>query len=74
MIFIGLAEDRSIAEQKKMALTCAVGVCFYFAAWFHTFLSFLAIQIITRIMGLILTAIAFSMLGVGLLQMFPGLA
>ncbi len=55
-------------------LSLIIGSCFYFASWFNRVLSVSAIQITTRIMGLILTAIAFDMLGAGLLSMFPGWA
>jgi multiple antibiotic resistance protein len=55
-------------------LSLIIGCCFYFASWFNRVVSASAIQITTRIMGLILTAIAFDMLGAGLLHMFPGWA
>ena len=55
-------------------LSLIIGGCFYFASWFNRVLSASTIQITTRIMGLVLMAIAFDMLGSGLLHMFPGWA
>jgi multiple antibiotic resistance protein len=50
-----------------------VGVTLYFAASFSKMLGPTGIKIVTRIMGLILAAIAMSMMTTGIKEVFPGL-
>lgn len=69
----------TVTDHLLMNLVCLLisiimYICFYFAAPVGKFLGAVGIGIATRIMGLILTAIAFQMLGTGLRALLPGLA
>ena len=47
--------------------------CFYFSSYITKFMGQSGMKIVTRIMGLIIIAIAFSMIAQGMLILFPGL-
>ncbi len=49
-------------------------ICFYFSAPVSRLLGVSGVNIVTRIMGIILTAIAFQMIAGGLKSQFPGLS
>ena len=59
-----------------VCIVCAliVGVCFYCSSFIARVLGHIGIQVASKVMGLILIAIAFQLLSAGLLTYFPGLA
>jgi len=65
--------NRLILTGITLILSAIIASCLYFAPWFGKLLGKSGIRITTRIMGLVLIAIAFNMFGNGLLKMFPGL-
>ena len=55
-------------------LAVVIYLVLFFAPKIAKFLGDFGLQIVTRVMGLILVAIAFQMLGSGLTALLPGLA
>jgi multiple antibiotic resistance protein len=56
-----------------IAVAWMVGLTLYFAAHINKIIGSTGIKIVTRIMGLILAAIAMSMITTGIKEVFPGL-
>lgn len=67
-------EGNLIISGICVAVAVIVGVCFLFSAPMARMLGHTGINILTRFMGLILTAIAIGMLASGLSKLLPGLA
>ena len=57
-----------------VALAALTGLLFSFSATITKFLGQCGLGVVTRVMGMILAAMAMAMLGAGLKGMFPGLA
>ena len=57
-----------------MGIAILTFIAFYFAGPVSKLLGTSGINIVTRIMGIVLTAIAFGMLASGLTKLMPGLA
>lgn len=77
-IIVHSHQYHNILDLGLISLLCFVislilGIAFYFSNWAHKILGDSGTKIASRIMGLILTAIAFQMLGNGLVAMMPGL-
>ena len=51
-----------------------VGLVFSFAGWIAERLGTIGVNLVTRLMGLILAALAVEMMANGLVELFPGLA
>jgi len=66
--------DKAIVSGICFGLSLILYIAFFFAAPINRVVGVNGIKIATRIMGLILTAIAFQMLGDGLKLLLPGLA
>lgn len=66
--------DRLVVSGISIGVGLVVWGCFHFSGPIADRLGVSGVRIVTRIMGLILTAIAFQMLAAGLLQLLPGLA
>lgn len=66
--------DRMLISAICVALAAILWVCLRFAAPISKRLGVTGINLVTRIMGMILTAIAFQMLTSGLKELLPGLA
>lgn len=69
----------SIFDKMIVTVLCAIlamilFLCFYFSSWIQKYVGVNGIKVATRIMGLILVAIAFQMLGDGLKHLLPGLS
>lgn len=70
----GTVEDKVAISVVSIAISILLWVCFYFSGPVSRLLGVTGINIVTRIMGIILTAIAFQMLTEGLKALMPGLA
>ncbi len=70
----GTIEDRMTITVVSIALSFLLWLCFYFSGPVSRLLGVTGINIVTRIMGIILAAIAFQMLADGLKNLLPGLA
>ncbi len=78
-IIIHAQQLNSVLDKVGVSIICAIisvilFICFYFSSRIHRLLGENGVKIATRVMGLILTAIAFQMLGQGLIKLLPGLA
>ena len=69
----GTAADRLYVSLICIGLALILWICFYFSAPVSRLLGVSGINIVTRIMGIILTAIAFQMIAEGLKGLFPAL-
>ena len=69
----GIFKSKLVLSGLVLLVAFVIGVTMWLSALFSKFISNSGVNIITRIMGLILTAIGFNILGTGLLRMFPGL-
>lgn len=72
-------QDGNLYALLEMSAVCLVfgvlfWICFRFAARLATFVGVNGIAIVTRVMGMVLAAIACSMIASGLKQLLPGLA
>jgi multiple antibiotic resistance protein len=67
-------EDKVIISAVSIVLGLILWGAFYFSAPVSKLLGVSGINIVTRIMGIILTAIAFGMMASGFKALFPGLA
>lgn len=67
-------EDKGLISIVCLGIAVLLWTCFYFSAPVSRALGVSGINIVTRIMGIILTAIAFGMLTNGLKSLMPGLA
>ena len=67
-------EDKIIISVISIAIGIILWIAFYFSAPVSKLLGISGINIVTRIMGIILAAIAFGMMASGFRQLFPGLA
>ena len=67
-------DDRLVISAISIAIAILLWLAFYFSAPVSRLLGSAGINIVTRIMGIILTAIAFGMMGSGFKALFPGLA
>ena len=70
----GTIEDKLIITVVSIAIAFLLWLCFYFSGPVSRLLGVTGINIVTRIMGIILAAIAFQMLANGLKTLYPGLA
>lgn len=68
------ALDRVALSLICVGIAFLVWICLTFAAPISRMIGITGIRIVSRIMGLILTAIAFEMLAAGLTALMPGLA
>jgi len=66
--------DRLVVSAVAAGVGLLVWLCLHFAAPIADRLGVAGVRIVTRIMGLVLTAIAFQMLAAGLRELLPGLA
>lgn len=66
--------DKVIVSGLCLSLSVILFISFYFASNVNRVIGVHGVKIATRIMGLILMAIAFQMLGSGLKALLPGLA
>lgn len=66
--------DRVAVSGIALAIGLIVWICLHFSAPIADRMGAAGLRIVTRIMGLILTAIAFQMLAAGLRDLLPGLA
>jgi len=57
-----------------VAIAAIIWLCLYFAAPISRMLGVSGMNIVTRIMGIVLTVMAFQMLTTGLKKLLPGLA
>jgi multiple antibiotic resistance protein len=78
-IIIHSHQFATVSDKLLMSGLCLInalilGVAFYFAPVIGKLLGEAGIKIVTRLMGLILSAMAFDMLGHGLAVLLPGLA
>lgn len=67
-------DDKLIISGISIVLGLILWIAFYFSAPVSKLLGVSGINIVTRIMGIILTAIAFGMMASGFKALFPGLA
>ena len=67
------ATDRAVLSAIGILTGLLIWLCFHFAAPIANKLGVTGVRVVTRIMGLLLTAIAFQMLANGLRQLLPGL-
>ncbi|GJM16166.1 MAG: UPF0056 inner membrane protein [Thermodesulfobacteriota bacterium] len=67
-------DDKVIISIISIAIGLILWIAFYFSAPVSKLLGVSGINIVTRIMGIILTAIAFGMMASGFRALFPGLA
>ena len=70
----GTTEDKIIISVVSIAISILLWACFYFSGPVSRLLGVTGINIVTRIMGIILAAIAFQMMTDGLKALLPGLA
>ncbi len=70
----GSIEDKITVSVVCLGISILLWICFYFSGPVSRLLGVTGINIVTRIMGIILAAIAFQMLSNGLKSLFPGLA
>lgn len=70
----GTLEDKGLISIVCLGIAVLLWICFYFSAPVSRALGVSGVNIVTRIMGIILTAIAFGMLTNGLKSLMPGLA
>ncbi|MEQ9619543.1 MAG: MarC family protein [Deltaproteobacteria bacterium] len=70
----GTIEDKIVITVVSIAISLLLWLCFYFSGPVSRLLGVTGINIVTRIMGIILAAIAFQMLASGLRTLFPGWA
>jgi MarC family membrane protein len=70
----GTLEDKGLISIVCLGIALLLWICFYFSAPVSRALGVSGINIVTRIMGIILTAIAFGMITDGLKSLLPGLA
>jgi len=68
------AVSQLIESGIVVALALVVGIAFFLAPWLAKLLGRFGLKVVTRIMGLILAAIAFQLIINGMLAFFPGLA
>jgi multiple antibiotic resistance protein len=64
--------DKITETLITLGLAIIVGVSFFLAPWLAKILGPFGLKIVTRIMGLIIAAIAFQFISSGLLAVFPG--
>ena len=67
-------QDKLIVSGIGISCAVLIGIVLVFAPFLGRVLSESGMKIVTRVMGLILAAIAFQMLGDGLVALLPGLA
>jgi MarC family membrane protein len=67
-------EDKVFISCVSLLIALILWLTFYFSAPVSRLLGVFGINIVTRIMGIILTAIAFGMMASGFKALFPGLA
>lgn len=67
-------EDKVFISCVSIGIALILWLAFYFSAPVSRLLGVSGINIVTRIMGIILTAIAFGMIANGFKALFPGLA
>lgn len=68
------SQDKLIESSIIMVITFCIGVILYFAPLIGRALGEYGMKVVTRVMGLVLAAIAMQMLGSSLTKLFPGLA
>jgi multiple antibiotic resistance protein len=66
--------DRLLISGICLGVTVVLWLCLRFAAPISKRLGVTGINLVTRIMGMVLTALAFQMLAAGLKELLPGLA
>lgn len=66
-------EAKLLVSATCVAVAAITWLCLYFAAPISRMLGVAGMNIVTRIMGIVLTAIAFQMLAAGLKKLLPGL-
>lgn len=64
--------DKAFTTGVCFCIALIFGIAFYYSSIIHKAVGDAAIKIATRIMGLVLVGIAFSMMQSGLVVMFPG--
>jgi len=67
-------EEKLLVSAICVALAAIIWLCLYFAAPIRRLLGVAGMNVVTRIMGIVLTVIAFQMLTEGLKKLLPGLA
>ena len=65
--------DKFAVSGICIILSVIIFLCFYFSSYITKIMGQSGMKIVTRIMGLIIIAIAFSMIAQGMLTLFPGL-
>ena len=78
-VLVAAQQDPSLLEKGEISVVIIVlamltGLLFSFSASIAKFLGECGLGVVTRVMGMILAAIAMGMIGAGLKGMFPGLA
>lgn len=68
------AQDKALESGIALVITVGIGIILFFAPLVGKALGEYGMKVTTRVMGLILAAIAMQMLGSGLIGLFPGLA
>lgn len=67
-------EDKLLVSAICAGVAAIIWLCLYFAAPISRLLGVAGMNIVMRIMGIVLTVIAFQMLAAGLKKLLPGLA
>lgn len=67
-------DDKLIISLVSVVIALVLWIAFYFSAPVSRMLGPAGVNIVTRIMGIILTSIAFGMMASGFKALFPGLA
>jgi multiple antibiotic resistance protein len=67
-------EAKLLVSATCVAVAAIIWLCLYFAAPISRLLGVAGMNIVTRIMGIVLTVIAFQMFAEGLKKLLPGLA
>jgi len=67
-------EEKLAVSTICVAIAAIIWLCLYFAAPISRMLGVAGMNIVTRIMGIVLTVMAFQMLTTGLKKLLPGLA
>lgn len=65
--------DKILLSATSLLLASVTCFCFYFASVVSKFLGVTGVKVTTRIMGMVLMAIAFGMMSQGIGEMLPGL-
>ena len=67
-------DGKLLVSATGVGVAAIIWLCLYFAAPISRMLGVAGMNIVTRIMGIVLTVIAFQMLTAGLKTLLPGLA